>query len=190
MKHVALYGMVYKEKQSGKTNSYHTLRIIIMTSALDNDENTWVKRLLKMKSRQDTLKMDEIFLRNYTKLLDAVVRKRYDDMCYKCRGTEGEHFHICEEDTSCFVMAFGGGVLKHATDKEKQTTWKAFIDEVYEYGVFKRVVMKWLRSYTTPEERINDNREYYCDYMKRHFPSPTQEPKQIFLDFEDFDDTD
>jgi hypothetical protein len=161
-----------------------------MTTSLDNDENMWVKRLLKMKSRQDTLKMEEIYIRNYTKLLDATVRKHFHDMCYKCKGSAGEHFHICDEGTDNLVMAFGGGVLAHATDREKQATWKKFIDEVYDYGVFKRVVMTWLRKYTSPEEKINDNRDYYSSYLRKHFPNPAKNPKQIYLDFEDFDEID
>jgi hypothetical protein len=161
-----------------------------MTTILDNDENIWVKRLLKIKSRQDMLKIDEIFLRTYSKLLDATVRKSYYDMCYVCRGSEGEHFHICEDETASLVMAFGGAVLDHASEEEKKVTWKKFIDDVYDYGVFKRVVMKWLRNYTNPKQRINDNREYYCTYMIRHFPNTTQDPDQKFLDYVDIDETD
>ena len=160
----------------------------IMT--LDHDENNWIQRLVKRKAQDDTHWMSSMFLKHYCKLMDSTIRKHWFDMCYKCVGTEGTHYHICEDDTASLVIAFGGSVLDYATDDEKMKTWREFLDDVYDYGVFKKVIVKWLKNFKGAKAKIDEDRDIYWEFMRRHFPNPTQDPHQVYLDYPDYDQTD
>ena len=157
---------------------------------MDSDEQRWVKRLLYRKQREDLNTMQNLFLIHMSKLLDATIRKHYTDLCYKCLGTKGEHFHICLDQTASIVIAFGDQVLEYATCEEKQKTWVAFLNEVADRDIFKKVILKWLKEFRGIEEEVNENRDIYHQYMLRHFPNETMNPHLAFLDFHDIDEID
>lgn len=153
---------------------------------LDYDESSWVKELLRHKAQADLNCMQQLFVINYCKLLDSTVRKHYMDMCYKCRGLDGENgqYHICEDETASLVIAFGGAILEYATDEEKQKTWQEFLEDVQQYGIFKKVVLNWFKSFTNVKEKLDEDRELYYEFMQLHFPNPTQNPHQLFLGYD------
>lgn len=47
-----------------------------------------------------------------------------------------------------------------------------------------------LKDFRGIEEDVNENRDCYYEYMLRHFPNPTQNPHQVFLDYLDIDEID
>ena len=89
--------------------------------SFDEDETSWVKRLLRRKAQEDLGWMHHMFLKHYCILMDSTIRKHYYDMCYACRRVPGENgkWHICEDETAGLVNAFGGSILDYATDDEK-----------------------------------------------------------------------
>ena len=116
--------------------------------------------------------------------MDSTIRKHYYDMCGACRGIEGENgkWHICEDETVSLVVAFGGSVLDYASDEEKMSTWHSFLNEVQHKDVFKKVVIQWMKRFTGVKEKIDEDRDLYCDYMKNHFPNGTQNPHQEYVE--------
>ena len=149
---------------------------------LDHDESSWVRNLLRRKAQEDLGHVSSVFLKHYSKLLDSTIRKHWYDLCYKCRGVEGVNglYHICEDDTAGLAMAFGGSILDYATDEENMKTWRDFLTEIYDYGVFKKVMINWLKEFRSPKEQIDSDRDLYYTYMQSHFPNPTQNPHQVF----------
>ena len=160
----------------------------------DHDETDWINCLLNRKAQEDLGWMQSMFVKHYCKLLDSTIRKHYYDMCGACQGVDGENgkYHICEDKTASLVIAFGGSVLKYATDKEKMSTWRSFLDEVIDRGVFKKVVVKWMKEFAGAKEKIDENRDIYCDFMRAHYPNVTHNPHQEYADYSDsdYDETD
>ena len=152
----------------------------------DNDEIGWIKRFLKRKSENDVLWMHSMFVKHYSKLMDSTIRKHYKKMCLKCYGGGGEH--LCEDETSSLLLALGGSVLDYASKEERKATWCSFLDEMCERGVFKKVIVIWMKEFEGAIEKIDKNCVVYCDYMRRHFPNTTKNPEQLYLDYDDYDE--
>jgi hypothetical protein len=153
---------------------------------LDSDEKKWFKVMLEKRQKADLAKIDGLFVKHLCNLLDSTIRKHYFLMCYKCAGTEGEHYHICLGQTASVFGAFGSRILDWATKGEIQTAWKEFITDVQLNDVFKRVVFKWLKEFSNIRDEIDKDWDKYTDYLFRHFPNPTQNPHQLY-DYDDID---
>ena len=157
---------------------------------LDNDEKKWVKKLLLKKQQSDFCVIGGLFLKHYSILLDDTIRKHYYQLCFKCQAKEGSDHHMCEDQTASVFMGSGSKILDFTTKAERQATWSIFLEEIHRRGLFKRAIINWLKQFTSVREEIDKAWDPFYYFMLRHFPNPTKNPHQEYLDYEDYDDID
>lgn len=146
---------------------------------LDNDEKKYVRQLLEKRQRADLRLMHSLFVKHYCKLIDSTIRKHYYLLCLKCNGSIGEHFHICEDQTASIFGGIGPRVLEVATQQEKDDCWKAFLKDVQQHDVFKRIIINWMKEFTCVKNEIDKDWDMYYVYLTEHFPNFTKNPHQV-----------
>ena len=116
-----------------------------------------------------------MFLTKYCQLLDTIIRLNYNKINCNCKSTGG------------IVLELGGSVIDYADESMILNTWNEFLDSIQVYD--KSDILLYLKQFEGVKKTIDDNRTVFCRFMCSHLPNSACNPHQLYLDYDDYDET-
>lgn len=144
---------------------------------MDDEEKSYVKIMLRKRHREDENAIEQIFTEQYCKLLDTIVRENFVELCYKCNGLQTD-YHMCDGKSATYVKQLGSRIMDESTAKQRTDTWLQFLDEVTKRGILKKVILYWLKDFTSVANKIDSNILKFHEFMSDEYSADL---KEIFI---------
>ena len=138
---------------------------------MEPDECRFLSKCLDQKHTEDMKTMEDIFKEVYCGLLNKIIRERYIELCDHCQGRTDARA-LCNETSGTYLGYHGSkNILDKADSRQKANTWQIFLAEVVYQKIFKKVIIDWLKRFSSVEEVIDTDITKYHDFMQERYPA-------------------